>query len=280
VTNPNERVGDSSRAIAIDLLPKYELPEDGSVEFTPKPNFLTLIKQHMYTGAFEADPNEHLQKFLALCDTIRPPRVSKEVVRMTLFYFTLDALASTWWNNLPNHCFRSWQEMATGFVNKFFPPSRTSKILKDIMNFKQAPFENFNVTWERYSDLHVSCPHHNLSVPQSLEYFVNGLTMEDRRMLVTAACGKWNEMMSEEALQLIENLSRNMYDADLMNETRSDSGLSASSKDYTSEIDNLKRQLQALKNQGPSSAKPNPRVQINEVQSNVESDEVCVVTDV
>lgn len=41
--NPNERIGDSSRAIAINHMPKYVLPEDDSVEFTPKPNFLTLI---------------------------------------------------------------------------------------------------------------------------------------------------------------------------------------------------------------------------------------------
>nr|GEW04841.1 reverse transcriptase domain-containing protein [Tanacetum cinerariifolium] len=47
----------------------------------------------------------------------------------------------------------TWEDLVSKFINKFFPPSKTTYLWNEITNFLQKPNETFNEAWERFKDL-------------------------------------------------------------------------------------------------------------------------------
>jgi len=210
VFNPQDGhrlVGDIGRPVAKEEGPKILMPDDESAEFLVKQHHYTMMLNMKFIGELESDPNEHLDNFNLACSTINQTGVTPERIKLTLFPYTLSGKARDWFNSQANYFFQSWRHLSTEFVNKFYPPARTEKYMKLILNFRQEEYESFSKAWDRYQRLHQTCPHHGLDQATCLTIFTSGLSVEDRRMLDTAAQGNWNSLTLNDAYELIMNLA-------------------------------------------------------------------------
>nr|GEW00598.1 reverse transcriptase domain-containing protein [Tanacetum cinerariifolium] len=71
--------------------------------------------------------------------------------------------ARIWLDKEPSRSILTWEDLVSKFINQFFPPSKTTYIRNEIINFLQKPNKTFNEAWERFKDLLRQCPHHGFS---------------------------------------------------------------------------------------------------------------------
>ncbi|GJY76123.1 reverse transcriptase domain-containing protein [Tanacetum coccineum] len=69
----------------------------------------------------------------------------------------------------------TWDDLVSKFINKFFPPSKTTNLRNEITRFQQRFDESFYEAWDRFNDLLRACPHHGFSELHQLDTFYNGL---------------------------------------------------------------------------------------------------------
>jgi tetratricopeptide (TPR) repeat protein len=104
---------------------------------------------------------------------------------------------------------RTWDEMTTKFLKKFFPAHKTRQLRREILTFQQREGALFFEAWEHFNELLLRCPHHNLSQEDQILEFYEGLN-DPNKSLVDLACGYMlMEKSSEEAIELFETLSEN-----------------------------------------------------------------------
>ncbi|GJV70551.1 reverse transcriptase domain-containing protein [Tanacetum coccineum] len=70
--------------------------------------------------------------------------------------------------------------LVSKFINKFFPPSKTTNLRNEITRFQQRFDETFYEAWDRFNDLLRACPHHGFSENQllQLDKFYNALDLK------------------------------------------------------------------------------------------------------
>nr|GFB05679.1 hypothetical protein [Tanacetum cinerariifolium] len=95
--------------------------------------------------------------------------------------------------------------LVSKFINQFFPPSKTTYLRNEIINFLQKSNETFNEAWERFKDLLRQCPHHGFSELHQLDTFYNALNPNDQDALDSAAGGKFLDKIPRECLSIIES---------------------------------------------------------------------------
>nr|GEX55606.1 DNA-directed DNA polymerase [Tanacetum cinerariifolium] len=61
--------------------------------------------------------------------------------------------ARTWLDKEPPHSIPTREDLVSKFINQIFPPSKTTYLRNEIINFLQKPNETFNKAWERFKDL-------------------------------------------------------------------------------------------------------------------------------
>ncbi|GJY50180.1 reverse transcriptase domain-containing protein [Tanacetum coccineum] len=77
----------------------------------------------------------------------------------------------------------SWDLLKKAFIQRYCPPSKTAKQLKEIRNFKQEGDETLYQAWERYNDMLYKCPTHDINSHQKMNIFYNGLGTMNRQLL-------------------------------------------------------------------------------------------------
>ena len=50
--------------------------------FEQKPNFITMVQQHQFTGHPSEDPNEHMGRFMRMANTVKLNGVRLEVIKL------------------------------------------------------------------------------------------------------------------------------------------------------------------------------------------------------
>ena len=83
----------------------------------------------------------------------------------------------------------TWDDLASKFVNHFYPPSKTSNLHTQIFRFQQAFDESFSEAWDRFKELLGKCPNHGFSPLHQIDTFYNGLSLADQDSLNSAAGG-------------------------------------------------------------------------------------------
>ncbi|XP_019055984.1 PREDICTED: uncharacterized protein LOC109115885 [Nelumbo nucifera] len=142
-----------------------ERPAIAANNFEIKSTIIQMIKNTVqFCGLANEDPNTHIADFLEICDTFKHNGVSDDAVRLRLFPFSLKDKAKTWLNSLPAGSISTWDEMASRFLAKYFPPSKTANMWNDITTFTQQDGESLYKSWERYKELLRKVPHHGLLV--------------------------------------------------------------------------------------------------------------------
>nr|GFB90199.1 reverse transcriptase domain-containing protein [Tanacetum cinerariifolium] len=92
--------------------------------------------------------------------------------------------AARWWlEKEPPRLITTWDDLVSKFINEFFPPSRTTNLCNEILNFQQKFDESFHEAWERYKDILRACPHHGFTELHQLDTFYNALNPPDQDSL-------------------------------------------------------------------------------------------------
>ncbi|GKB52234.1 reverse transcriptase domain-containing protein [Tanacetum coccineum] len=113
-----------------------------------------------------------------------------------------------WLEKEPPRSILTWEDLVSKFINQFFPPSKTTNLRNEIMNFQQRFDESFCEAWDRFKDLLRACPHHSFTELHQLDTFYNALTPTDQDSLNAAAGGNLLTKTPRDALTIIENKSK------------------------------------------------------------------------
>ena len=113
-------------------------PTINANNFESKPALLQMIQSSVqFYGLANEDPNAHIANFLEISDTFKYNGVSDDAIRLRLFPFTLKDKAKAWLNSQPPASITTlWDLLAKAFLEKYFPPSKIVKIIKDITTFQ------------------------------------------------------------------------------------------------------------------------------------------------
>ncbi|GJT74620.1 reverse transcriptase domain-containing protein [Tanacetum coccineum] len=132
-------------------------------------------------------------------------------IKLLLFPFSLEGEARIWLDKEPPRSILTWDDLVSKFINQFFPPSKTTYLRNEIINFLQKPNETFNEAWERFKGLLRQCPHHGFSELHQLDTFYNSLNTNDQDALDSAAGGNFLDKMPRDGLAIIESKSKVRY---------------------------------------------------------------------
>ncbi|GJW75455.1 reverse transcriptase domain-containing protein [Tanacetum coccineum] len=136
------------------------------------------------------------------------PNVPSTSVKLMLFPFSLEGAARIWLEKEPPRSIQTWDDLVSKFINKFFPPSKTTNLRNEITRFQQRFDETFYEAWDRFNDLLRACPHHGFSELHQLDTFYNALNSNDQDSLNSAAGGNFLDKMPRDCLRIIEIKSK------------------------------------------------------------------------
>nr|GEV05974.1 reverse transcriptase domain-containing protein [Tanacetum cinerariifolium] len=122
--------------------------------------------------------------------------------------------ARTWLDKEPPRSILTWEDIVSKFINQFFPPSKTTYLRNEIINFLQKPNETFNEAWERFKNLLKKCPHHGFSELHQFDTFYNALNpvrysrsrVTDSRVSTNAPLSSSSPSNSFELRQIVASL--------------------------------------------------------------------------
>ncbi|GJX36412.1 reverse transcriptase domain-containing protein [Tanacetum coccineum] len=103
---------------------------------------------------------------------------------------------------------RTMDDLVSKFINKFFPPSKTTNLRNEITRFQQRFDETFYEAWDQFNDLLRACPHHGFSELHQLDTFYNAFNSSDQDSLNSAAGGNFLDKMPRDCLRIIERKSK------------------------------------------------------------------------
>ncbi|GJR78548.1 reverse transcriptase domain-containing protein [Tanacetum coccineum] len=151
------------------------VPEITADNFELKHGLLTLVQNKQFFGHDKEDPHAHIRYFNKITSTMKFPNVPSTSVKLMLFPFSLEGATRIWLEKEPPRSILTWDDLVSKFINKFFPPSKTTNLQNEITRFQQRFDETFYEAWDRFNDLLRACPHHGFSeLHQLLEAFCSG----------------------------------------------------------------------------------------------------------
>ena len=113
-----------------------------NVSFELRPSLINLVQQNQFGGSPIEDANVHLRTFLDIADTVRINGVPQDTVRLRLFSFSLRDKARDWLQSLPLGSIQTWEQLATKFLERYFPPAKSVQLRSAISTFQQLEIEN------------------------------------------------------------------------------------------------------------------------------------------
>ncbi|GJW31496.1 reverse transcriptase domain-containing protein [Tanacetum coccineum] len=97
------------------------IPEITANNFEIKHGLLNLVQNKQFFGNDKEDPHAHI------------PRI--------------------WLEKEPPRSIETWDDLVSKFINKFFPPSKTTNLRNEITRFQQKFDETFYEAWDHFNDL-------------------------------------------------------------------------------------------------------------------------------
>ncbi|GJY00389.1 reverse transcriptase domain-containing protein [Tanacetum coccineum] len=174
-----------------------------------------------------------------------------------LFPFSLEGAAQIWLEKEPPRSILTWDDLVSKFINKFFPPSKTTNLRNEITRFQQRFDETFYEAWERFNDLLRACPHHGFSELHQLNTFYNALNSNDQDSLNFATGCNFLDKMPRDCLRIIESKSkvRNSRNKPVIAKVSTSSSTPGISPDVAELKDVVKALLLDKKSQAPAPVK-------------------------
>ncbi|GJS16856.1 reverse transcriptase domain-containing protein [Tanacetum coccineum] len=209
-----------------------------NANFELKHGLINLVQNKQFFGHDKEDPHAHIRYFNKITSTMKFPNVPTQI----------------WLEKEPPRSIQTWDDLVSKFINKFFPPSKTTNLRNEITRFQQRFDETFYEAWDRFNDLLRACPHHGFSELHQLDTFYNALNSNDQDSLNSAAGGNFLDKMPRDCLRIIESKSkvRNSRNKPVVAKVSA----STSTPGISSEVAELKEMVKALlldkKNQSPA----------------------------
>ncbi|GJT51492.1 reverse transcriptase domain-containing protein [Tanacetum coccineum] len=151
-----------------------------NANFELKHGLINLVQNKQFFGHDKEDPHAHIRYFNKITSTMKFPNVPSTSVKLMLFPFSLEGAARIWLEKEPPRSIQTWDDLVSKFINKFFPPSKTTNLRNEITRFQQRFDETFYEAWDRFNDLLRACPHHGFSELHQLDTFYNALNSNDQ----------------------------------------------------------------------------------------------------
>ncbi|GJT60389.1 reverse transcriptase domain-containing protein [Tanacetum coccineum] len=120
------------------------LPAILAEKFKLKVGLLTLVTSSQFHGFERDDPHSHIRWFNKITSTLKYKNVPHDAIKLMLFPFSLEGASRIWLEKEPPRSIHTWEDLVSKFVNYFFPPSKTTNLMNDIMNFQQRFDETFS----------------------------------------------------------------------------------------------------------------------------------------
>ncbi|GKE54710.1 reverse transcriptase domain-containing protein, partial [Tanacetum coccineum] len=96
--------------------------------FELKHGLLNLVTSKQFCGFEKDDPHAHIRWFNKITSTIKYKDVPNSSIRLMLFPFSLEGAAQIWLEKEPPRSIQTWEDLVSKFINKFFPPSKTTNL--------------------------------------------------------------------------------------------------------------------------------------------------------
>ncbi|GJY77567.1 reverse transcriptase domain-containing protein [Tanacetum coccineum] len=178
------------------------IPETAN-EFAIKGNHLTLVKGNQFDGRTKTYPHKHIHEFLGIYDMFKYRDTENEAVCLMMFPLSLTGEAKTWLDELNEGTIKTWDELRTAFISRFFPPALFDRLLGEIRAFSQHENESLTDAWLRMKDMLRNCHGHNLSKGNIIKIFYHGLGEITQEVLNAAAGGIFLYKIPNQAYQLL-----------------------------------------------------------------------------
>nr|GEV42707.1 reverse transcriptase domain-containing protein [Tanacetum cinerariifolium] len=195
------------------------VPTDGNAEaivvppipaehFELKHSLLNLVTSKQFFRFEKEDRHAHIRWFNRITSMMKYKDVPETAIKLMLFPFSIDGPTQIWLEKEPPRSIKTWDDLVSKFINKFFPPSKTTNLRNETSNFQQRFDEPFHETCDRFKDLLRACPHYDFTELHQLDTFYNSLNPSDQESLNSAAGGNLLEKSTQDALKIIENKSK------------------------------------------------------------------------
>ncbi|GJY49583.1 reverse transcriptase domain-containing protein [Tanacetum coccineum] len=125
------------------------VPEITADNFELKHGLLNLVQNKQFFGHDKEDPHAHIRYFNKITSTMKFPNVPSTSVKLMLFPFSLEGAARIWLEKEPPRSIQTWDDLVSKFINKFFPPSKTTNLRNEITRFQQRFDETFYEAWDK-----------------------------------------------------------------------------------------------------------------------------------
>nr|GEW59697.1 reverse transcriptase domain-containing protein [Tanacetum cinerariifolium] len=79
---------------------------------------------------------------------------------------SLTGEAKTWMDELNEGTIKTWDELRTAFISRFFPPALFNRLLKEIRAFSQLKNESLTDAWLRMKEMLRNC--HVITFPKAI----------------------------------------------------------------------------------------------------------------
>ncbi|KAK4389867.1 hypothetical protein Sango_2323700 [Sesamum angolense] len=180
---------------------------DANDVFELKSGLIHLLPSfHGLTGE---DPHKHLKELHVVCAGMRPHGITDEQLNLRAFSFSLKDKAKDWLYYVLSGSIETWEDMKQQFLQRFFPTSRATHLRKEIYGIRQLNGESLYEYWERFKELVASYPHHQFTESLLIQYFYEGLSGMDRRMVDAASGGALIDKTPDEVQHLISTMAEN-----------------------------------------------------------------------
>ncbi|KAL2235809.1 UNVERIFIED_CONTAM: hypothetical protein Sindi_1313100 [Sesamum indicum] len=180
---------------------------DLKVDFELKSGLIHLLPT--FRGLAGEGTHKHLKEFHVVCSAMRPQGISEEQVKLRAFPFSLADQAKDWLYLLPSGSITRWNDLKKQFLEKYFPASRATTIRKEISAIRQFAGESLFEYWERFNRLVQSFPHHQIPNHLLIQYFYEGLSNMDRKLIDAGSGGALFDKTPTEAHKLILIMASN-----------------------------------------------------------------------
>ncbi|GKA71643.1 reverse transcriptase domain-containing protein [Tanacetum coccineum] len=110
-----------------------------------------------------------------------------EAVRLMMFPLSLTGEAKAWLDDLNKGTIKTWDELRTAFISRFFPPALFDLLLREIRAFSQHENESLTDAWLRMKEMLRNCHGHNLSKGNIINFFYHVLNEITQEVLNAAA---------------------------------------------------------------------------------------------
>nr|GEZ57397.1 reverse transcriptase domain-containing protein [Tanacetum cinerariifolium] len=143
------------------------VPSITADNFKLKHGLITLVQNKQFYGHDKEDPHAHIRYFNKITSTLKFPNVPNTSIKLMLFPFSLEGATWIWLEKEPPRSILTWDDLVSKFINKFFPPSKTTSLRNEIINFQQRSKDQDSLNSTAGGNFLDKMPHECLSIIES-----------------------------------------------------------------------------------------------------------------